>query len=80
MDMNKLAEQILCLVTISALWDRRQQFANPHDLDENFALEQSRSINAENIRRQMISYVASYVTILRVMDSRFSALGAKKVL
>jgi|GEM_PF-5416513 len=69
-----------CLATISAFWDRRQQFVNPHDLDENFALEQSRSIKTENILRQIISYVTSYVTILRVMDSRLSALGPKKVL
>ncbi|KPX19192.1 Uncharacterized protein ALO71_01198 [Pseudomonas amygdali pv. dendropanacis] len=80
LDMNKLAERIRCLVTISAFWDRRQQSVNPHDLDEQLTLERSRSINTENIRRQMISYEASYVRILRGLDDRFSALGAKRVL
>ncbi|AKK00488.1 hypothetical protein VM99_21310 [Pseudomonas chlororaphis] len=79
MDMNKRAERIRCLVTVSAFWDRRQKAADPRDPEENFALGKMRSINTENIHPQMISHEASYVSILRGIDNRFFALGAQTV-
>lgn len=78
-EMNKLSERIRCLVTLSAFWDRRQK-AGAHNSEQRSALQESRSINSENIRRQMISYEASYVRILHAIDDRFSLLGAKRAL
>lgn len=46
--------------------------------DQCSALQESRSINSENIRWQMISYEAIYVTIFHAMEDRFSLLGAKR--